>query len=81
VVVFLVCAIICIIVLLVRRKCIGGELGGPNTSRYLSGALLAFLWLVYIIMSILQSSNVGGLGELSLGIDLNAKNPDPQCNK
>jgi solute carrier family 8 (sodium/calcium exchanger) len=79
VVVFLICAVICIIILLIRRSVIGGELGGPDTSRILSGIVLSLLWMVYIVMSIMQSSNVGGLGELSLGIDLNAKNPNPNC--
>lgn len=81
VVVFLFCATLCIITLIVRRKVIGGELGGPPKSRYISGAFLMFLWFFYIIMSILQTANVGGLGEMSLGIDINAKNPDAKCNK
>jgi len=80
VVVFLFCATLCIITLVIRRKVYGGELGGPAKGRYASAGFLTFLWFFYIIMSILQTANVGGLGELSLGIDIAKLNPDTNCN-
>merc|ERR1711957_868920 len=49
---------ICFILLFVRRKFIGGELGGPTMSKNLSAALLVILWFTYIIMSILQNYDV-----------------------
>lgn len=32
----------------------GGELGGPAISKYLSAVFLIILWFIYIIMSIVQ---------------------------
>ena len=81
VVVFLCCAIACIILLLIRRKVVGGELGGSKFGRVGSCLFLVFLWFIYIIMSILQTANVGGLGELALGVDLQAQHPNPACRK
>lgn len=51
--VFLVVAIICFIVLVIRRFAVGGELGGPANSRYASCALCVSLWVFYILMSTL----------------------------
>jgi solute carrier family 8 (sodium/calcium exchanger) len=53
VVVFIICAIICIITLLIRRKVVGGELGGGKVGRVGSLIFLCFLWCIYILMSIL----------------------------
>lgn len=53
VVVFICCALICIVVLMVRRYWVGGELGGEKAGRYCSMILLSTLWFIYIIMSIL----------------------------
>jgi len=53
--VFLVCSVFCFITLLVRRKVIGGELGGPRTSAYASSAFLIFLWVIYITLSIVKA--------------------------
>lgn len=63
VLVFVICAIIAIIILLIRRKVVGGELGGGKTSRTISMVALVSLWLLYIIMSIFQSINLGGIGD------------------
>jgi solute carrier family 8 (sodium/calcium exchanger) len=60
VVVFIICAVLCIICLLVRRWKVGGELGGEKNGRTLSLIFLVFLWFVYIIMSVLQAYEVGG---------------------
>ena len=60
VVVFIICAVLCIICLLVRRWKVGGELGGEKNGRTLSLIFLVFLWFVYIVMSVLQAYEVGG---------------------
>lgn len=75
--VFSVVAIICIIILLIRRKKVGGELGGSQQGRVFSATILVFLWLLYIFMSILQAYNVGGLGDVQIGVDNTIKNPNP----
>jgi len=56
VMVFLIVAVICFMILVARRIIIGGELGGPPASRYLSCGVLIFLWLVYIVLSILNTT-------------------------
>lgn len=43
-------AVICIIVLVIRRKVFGAELGGPRTPKYASTALLVSLWFTYIAL-------------------------------
>jgi hypothetical protein len=48
-----VCAITAIIFLLIRRKVVGGELGGSKNGRLGSAFFLCCLWLLYIVMSIL----------------------------
>lgn len=53
VVVFLITALICFAVLIARRIFIGGELGGPKSSRMASGCFLFGLWGLYILMSTL----------------------------
>ena len=60
VVVFIICAVLCIICLLVRRRTVGGELGGSRNGRLMSLIFLVSLWLLYIIMSVLQAYSVGG---------------------
>jgi solute carrier family 8 (sodium/calcium exchanger) len=52
VLVFSVCAVISLGFLEFRRYKYGGELGGPTTPAYLSAAFLIFLWLIYIVISI-----------------------------
>lgn len=54
VIVFCICAITCIIFLLIRRYLwIGGELGGSQNSRTFSAVFLISLWVLYVVMSIL----------------------------
>lgn len=56
VVTYSVCAILCFILLLVRRytKLFGrAELGGPSVTKYVSGCFLIFLWFVYVLISCL----------------------------
>lgn len=53
VIVFLCVATMCFIVIISRRVCVGGELGGTPTGKYASGAFLVLLWFIYILMSTL----------------------------
>jgi len=55
VVVFIVCALLCFITLLLRRKVLGGELGGTPTGRAASCAFLCMLWTIYVVFSIMQT--------------------------
>ncbi|XP_013418432.1 sodium/calcium exchanger 2 isoform X2 [Lingula anatina] len=49
VIVFSVIGTVCIIILLLRRKVVGGELGGEKKwVKYVSGGFLAFLWIFYV---------------------------------
>lgn len=77
VIVFCVCAVTCILILLLRRKIVGGELGGSQMGRTVSASVLCMLWFFYILMSILQAENVAGLGELTFGIDTSKPHPNP----
>jgi solute carrier family 8 (sodium/calcium exchanger) len=56
--VFLLVAIVCFIVLILRRRFIGGELGGPDLSKYVTGCFLFFLWFIYILLSTLQAYDI-----------------------
>lgn len=49
--IFIVCAVITMIVLYLRRRIVGGELGGPTVTKYATSAFLIFLWLIYIGLS------------------------------
>ena len=55
---FTVLAIVAVVVLLVRRKVVGGELGGPK--RCLSAGVLIMLWLIFIVVSSLYSCRMIG---------------------
>lgn len=55
VIVFLSCSMGCFLILGLRRAFIGGELGGPPTSRYVSAVLLVTLWLVYIVLCTMKA--------------------------
>jgi solute carrier family 8 (sodium/calcium exchanger) len=50
---YTVCATVTIVVTCLRRRFIGCELGGPVQLKYLTSALFVFLWLLYILVSIL----------------------------
>jgi len=52
--VFLVVAVVCFMILVARRIFIGGELGGPTVSKYVSATICISLWFIYIIASIVQ---------------------------
>mmetsp|Transcript_4647 Transcript_4647/g.10252 ORF Transcript_4647/g.10252 Transcript_4647/m.10252 type:complete len:828 (+) Transcript_4647:99-2582(+) len=49
--VFSICGVMCLGLLLLRRKTLGGELGGPSPQKELSAAFLIMLWCIYIGMS------------------------------
>ena len=51
VMVFSCCAVACVILLAVRRKVFGGELGGPKGPAYVSSIFLVCLWALYIGLS------------------------------
>jgi len=51
VIVFTICAVVCIFLLLLRRKFFGGELGGPTIPKFASSAFLVFLWFIYVGLS------------------------------
>merc|ERR1711904_670738 len=50
VIVFCLCACTTIGTLVLRRKAVGGELGGPNPLRNGSSAFMVFLWLTYVAL-------------------------------
>jgi solute carrier family 8 (sodium/calcium exchanger) len=56
--VFLVVAVICFLILIGRRVVIGGELGGPQSSRIASCFVCISLWCIYILLSILNAQGV-----------------------
>mmetsp|Transcript_16001 Transcript_16001/g.35810 ORF Transcript_16001/g.35810 Transcript_16001/m.35810 type:complete len:776 (-) Transcript_16001:78-2405(-) len=49
--IFAVNAIGAIMLLAMRRKAFGGELGGPRRPKYISGAILVGQWFIYVIAS------------------------------
>ncbi|KAH8265604.1 hypothetical protein KR038_011605 [Drosophila bunnanda] len=53
-------ALIAILLIMIRRwhKGIGAELGGPKVSKYISSAILVFLWVFYVIICILEAYDV-----------------------
>lgn len=51
--VFICCALVCLTVLMIRRRLVGGELGGGYQGRVVSAVALGSLWCIYIGMSIL----------------------------
>ena len=53
VVVFIFCAFLCILLLVIRRFAVGGELGGSAAGRTSSAIFLVTLWLFYIVMCII----------------------------
>lgn len=53
VVVFSIEAVICICILVTRRRLYGGELGGPKSAQLRDSLLLFSLWLTYLAISII----------------------------
>mmetsp|Transcript_59508 Transcript_59508/g.160377 ORF Transcript_59508/g.160377 Transcript_59508/m.160377 type:complete len:260 (+) Transcript_59508:1-780(+) len=50
--IFTICALLCVALLMFRRRYCGGELGGSVREQYAHSGALAFLWLLYIGASI-----------------------------
>ena len=55
VIMFLSCSMICYLILVLRRICLGGELGGQGCARPFSAVILFSLWLIYVIFVSLES--------------------------
>ena len=56
VILYLATSVVCFIILIVRRACVGGELGGMNGCvKWVTGFMCMSLWLIYLIVSSLQS--------------------------
>ncbi|XP_071488662.1 sodium/calcium exchanger 3-like, partial [Diadema antillarum] len=49
---------VCIVLLIVRRFVLGGELGGKKLTKYLTGWFLVLLWFVYIIVASLRAYKI-----------------------
>jgi len=56
--IFLIVAVICFMILIIRRVVVGGELGGPKASKYTSAGICISLWFIYVLMSTLQAYEV-----------------------
>lgn len=54
---FTILALLCVVILLYRRRASvsGGELGGPRTAKLLTVFLFFTLWLIYILLSSLET--------------------------
>ena len=50
VVIFLIMSLVCFLLVGIRRRLVGGELGGPPASRYLSALFLCTLWVIFAII-------------------------------
>jgi len=51
VIIFTVCAITCLVTLMLRRKMYGAELGGPKGPKNLTAVFFVLLWFTYVICS------------------------------
>jgi len=52
---FLMTSVVCFTVLAIRRVAVGGELGGPTVSKWVTAVICFCLWVVYIVFSILKA--------------------------
>ena len=57
---FMVCSLVCLATLGLRRKTVGGELGGPVVTKYATAALFVALWMAFVLISALQAYGVLG---------------------
>ena len=60
---FLIVSLIGIVILIVRRIVVKGELGGSTAGRAISAIFFVSLWLFYVIMSTLAQYKVGPFAE------------------
>merc|ERR1712096_32501 len=56
--VFTICALICIGGLLLRRKLVGAELGGPKSIKTATLCIFCGLWFIYAMLSILKTEGI-----------------------
>lgn len=59
---FLICSLIGIIVLIIRRIVVKGELGGSQCGRTGSATFFVCLWLFYVILSTLAQYRIINFG-------------------
>jgi len=57
--IFSCCALIALLSLRIKRLLLGGELGGPAMIKFGVGAIFVFLWLIYIVFSIIRDGGDG----------------------
>lgn len=69
VIIFSVCAVVCIALLFARRRYVGGELGGSPLTKWSSFIILFLLWIFYIVMSALQAHGHVEFGSASYVLD------------
>ena len=55
VIMFLCCSMVCFLILGLRRKFVGGELGGMGPARTVSAIMMLSLWLLYVTFVSLES--------------------------
>jgi len=55
--VFTIVAVVCLATLILRRKVLGCELGGPTGLKYASSAFFVCLWLIYVGLSSVNAIN------------------------
>ena len=60
VIVFLICCVVCLAVLLIRRMTVGGELGGQEPARTCTAVLLFLLWVFFIVCCFFEIYAIGG---------------------
>jgi len=58
VIMFLCCCLVGVALLIVRRICVGGELGGSKCGRVVSAFILVSLWLAYVVVCTLGQYGV-----------------------
>eukprot|EP00929_Paragymnodinium_shiwhaense_P030752 TRINITY_DN17373_c0_g1_i1.p1 TRINITY_DN17373_c0_g1~~TRINITY_DN17373_c0_g1_i1.p1 ORF type:complete len:939 (+),score=241.48 TRINITY_DN17373_c0_g1_i1:62-2878(+) len=56
--VFTCCAVLCLLLLFVRRMVYGGELGGPRSAALRDTCLLLALWVAFVVVAICRSLEV-----------------------
>ena len=67
VMVFLICCLVCFLILGCRRGCVGGELGGAEPIRTITAIMCFLLWVFYLVASICQIYEVFEVSEDILG--------------
>jgi len=55
---FLITSSVCFVILIGRRIFIGGELGGPKVTSWLTFLVLFVLWVIYLLFSSLKAYGI-----------------------